>query len=61
MKPFLKETFDFIRDLVIILLIVVFIRSFLFMPFQINGQSMYNSYYDKEFIIVDRLSYLDID
>jgi len=61
MKPFLKETFDFVRDLVIILLIVVFIRSFLFMPFKINGQSMYDSYYDKEFIIVDRFSYLDID
>ncbi len=30
------------------------------MPFQINGQSMYESYYDKEFIIVDRLSYRDI-
>lgn len=30
------------------------------MPFQINGQSMYETYYDKEFIIVDRLSYLDI-
>ena len=61
MKPFLKETFDFFRDLVIIVLIVLFIRSFLFMPFQINGQSMYSSYYDKQFIIVDRFSYLDID
>ncbi len=30
------------------------------MPFKINGQSMYESYYDKEFIIVDRLSYRDI-
>ena len=30
------------------------------MPFQINGQSMYDSYYDREFIIVDRFSYLDI-
>jgi signal peptidase I len=28
------------------------------MPFQINGQSMYSSYYDREFIIVDRLSYI---
>ncbi len=28
------------------------------MPFQINWQSMYESYYDKEFIIIDRLSYL---
>ncbi len=60
MKPFLRETLEFIRDLIIIVLIVVFIRSYLFMPFQINGQSMYNSYYDKEFIIVDRFSYLDI-
>ncbi len=30
------------------------------MPFKINGQSMYESFYDKEFIIVDRLSYRDI-
>jgi len=60
-KPFIKEAWEFIRDLIIIVLIVVFIRSFLFMPFQINGQSMYHSYYDKEFIIVDRFSYLDID
>jgi len=30
------------------------------MPFQINGQSMADSYYNKEFIIVDRLSYRDI-
>lgn len=30
------------------------------MPFQINGQSMYESYYNKEFIIVDRLSHRDI-
>lgn len=59
-RPFLKETFDFVRDLIIIILIVIFVRSYLFMPFQINGQSMYDSYYDKEFIIVDRFSYLDI-
>jgi len=30
------------------------------MPFQINGQSMADSYYNKEFIIVDRFSYRDI-
>lgn len=30
------------------------------MPFQINGQSMADSYYDKQFIIVDRLSYRDL-
>lgn len=30
------------------------------MPFQINGQSMYESYYDKEFILVDRLTHRDL-
>lgn len=54
---FTWEVIDFFKDLVVIVLIVLFIRTFLAMPFQINGQSMFGSYYDKEFIIVDRLSY----
>lgn len=53
-----SEILDFLKDLVIIVIIVVLIRSFIAMPFQISGLSMYSSYYDKEFIIVDRLSYL---
>jgi signal peptidase I len=52
-----SEILDFLKDLVIIVVIVVVIRSFIVMPFQISGQSMYSSYYDREFIIVDRLSY----
>lgn len=55
-----SEIIDFLKDLVVIVLIVLFIRTFLVEPFQISGQSMYASYYDKEFIIVDRFSYLDI-
>lgn len=53
-----KEFSDFFKDLAIILVIVFVIRSFFILPFQINGQSMYDSYYDKEFIIVDRFSYI---
>lgn len=30
------------------------------MPFQISGESMYDSYYDGEFIIVDRFSYREV-
>lgn len=52
-----KEVIDFLKDLIIIVIIVLIIRTFLVMPFQISWQSMYSSYYDKEFIIVDRLSY----
>lgn len=51
-----KEVLDFFKDLVVIVVIVLIIRTFIAMPFQINGQSMYSSYYDKEFIIVDRVS-----
>ena len=52
------EVYDFFKDLSIIIVIVLLIRTFIAMPFQINGQSMYETYYDKEFIIVDRFSYL---
>ncbi|USN59307.1 MAG: signal peptidase I [Candidatus Peribacteria bacterium] len=59
-RDFLSELLDFVKDMAIIILVVMFIRSFLVMPFQISGQSMYSSYYNYQFIIVDRFSYLDI-
>lgn len=57
-KSLRNEIFDFLKDLIIIIIIVLIVRTFLILPFQISGQSMYDSYYDREFIIVDRLSYL---
>ena len=56
-STFIDDVKDFAKDLAIIIVIVFFIRFFFAMPFQISGQSMYSSYYDREFIIVDRLSY----
>lgn len=55
---FFKELIKFFKDLIVIIIIVLVIRTFLILPFQISGQSMYDSYYDKEFIIVDRFSYI---
>jgi len=57
------EVKDFLKDVAIIVIVVVIIRTFLFVPFQINGASMSESYYNKQFIIVDKLSYLvsDVD
>ena len=52
-----NEIIDFFKDLVFIVIVVLIIKTFIAMPFQINGQSMYSSYFDKEFIIVDRLTY----
>lgn len=54
-----SEFITFLRDFIIILVIVFFIRTFVITPFQINGQSMEWSYHDKEFILVDKFSYLD--
>ncbi len=59
-KKVKSEIFDFVKDLIIIWIIVLIIRVFIAEPFQISGQSMYSSYFDKGFIIVDRFSYLDI-
>lgn len=60
MSQFTQEALDFLKDVIVILAIVFFVRTFLVMPFQINGQSMYESYYDKEFIIVDRFSHREL-
>ncbi len=58
-KPsFLKgEVIPFIKDVIVIIFIVLLMQRFLIMPFLISGSSMFESYYDKEFIIVDRISY----
>lgn len=56
-KTLKQEVFEFLRDLILIILVVLIVRTYIILPFQISGQSMYDSYYDKEFIIVDRFSY----
>lgn len=53
-----KDDFiNFVRDLLIILSIALFIRFFIISPFQISGLSMSTSFSDKEYILVDLLSY----
>jgi signal peptidase I len=59
-NSFTSEVLDFFKDLIIIVIIVLFITKTLVSIFIINGQSMYSSYYDKEFILVDRFSALKI-
>ena len=55
-----NEVLDFLKDIVIIIVVVFFVKTFFISPFQIKGQSMYDSYYDGQFIIVDRFSYLSV-
>lgn len=54
----MDEWISFFRDIIIILVVVLFIRSYVAMPFRINGSSMEESYHNDEFIIIDKLSYL---
>ena len=58
-KETFREFISFFRDLVVILIIVIFIRIFIVTPFRINGSSMEESYHDKEYILVDKFSYLN--
>lgn len=58
-KTKLQETIEFFRDLAIIFVVVIFVRSFIAAPFQISGSSMEESYHDGEFILVNKFSYAD--
>lgn len=58
-KTKFSETIEFFRDLIIIFVVVIFIRSFIAAPFQISGSSMEESYHDGEFILVNKFSYAD--
>jgi len=59
-KPIWKEDLiEFLRDLWIIALIVLTIRFFVVDPFKVSWMSMSETFYDKEFILIDKLSYRD--
>jgi len=60
-KNTFREFIQFFRDIIIILVVVIIIRSFVITPFRINGSSMESSYHDKEYILVDKFSYLNFD
>lgn len=61
-KLFSKETGLFIADIlynaVIIAILVILIRSFLISPFKVLGSSMEDTLQNKEFILIDKISYL---
>ena len=67
MRKKLKEMGLFFMDIfynaAIIIVLVIVIRSFLVSPFRVVGYSMADTLEDKEFILIDKLSYLigDID
>ncbi len=49
--------FDLIKILVVALIIIVPFRMFVAEPFVVSGSSMLPNYHDKDYLIVDRLTY----
>lgn len=46
--------------LIIILCQLFIVSPFILSPFQISGRSMEKNYFDREYILVDKISYLHI-
>lgn len=57
MKSALETFYEIVKSIVIVLLAAFIIRFFLFQPFVVEGNSMEPSLHDKEYLIVNRLTY----
>lgn len=54
----LDNIWDLIRFAIIALLIVIPIRMFIAQPFVVSGESMFPTFHNGEYLIVDELSYI---
>ena len=57
MPPFLGFVFDIIKLVVLAFIIVWPIHRFVFQPFYVVGPSMEPSFYDNEYLIIEKISY----
>ena len=57
-KQGLENLWDLIKFAVIALVIVIPIRMFIAQPFVVSGESMFPTFHDKEYLIVDEISYI---
>ncbi len=56
-KKFLKEGWELLKFALIALVIVIPIRMFVAQPFVVSGDSMFPTFHNGEYLIVDELSY----
>ena len=56
-KSGLQNLWDLVKFAIIALLIVIPIRMFIAQPFVVSGDSMYPTFHDGEYLIVDEISY----
>lgn len=53
MKKIIKDIYPYI----IILIIVILVKSYLITPVQVNGDSMYNTLYNNDIMILNKIGY----
>lgn len=52
-----QEIWDTIKSLIPVIIIVILVRVFIAQPFIVSGESMYPTFHNKDYLIVDELSY----
>ena len=57
-KEFLENGWDLLKFAIIALIIVIPIRMWIAQPFVVSGESMYPTFHDGEYLIVDEISYI---
>lgn len=57
MKAFLRPLWEFMKIVVVALVIVLPLRLFVFQPFLVSGSSMEPNFHHGDYLIVDELSY----
>jgi len=57
MRNFFSYVFELIKVVVISLAIIIPVRYYLIQPFYVKGASMEPNFYDKEYLIIDEISY----
>jgi signal peptidase I len=55
---FMKDGWGLVKFAIIALIIVIPIRMFIAQPFVVSGESMFPTFHDGEYLIVDEISYL---
>jgi len=56
-KNFFSYVFELVKVVAVSLAIIIPIRYYLIQPFYVKGASMEPSFYDKEYLIIDEISY----
>lgn len=56
-RSFFSYVFELVKVVVISLAIIIPVRYYLIQPFYVKGASMEPNFYDKEYLIIDEISY----